>query len=155
RAFYSPIRRIRRDIPRQLPLPPRAVRKQPLLVIEELLARLRRIFEIRSLDDRVDRTSFLTHAAVDALRHVDVVASRSPRPVIPAGARLDRDRLRRADRFTEFAGDAALFAVGVAAQGVLAPEARRKRRLFVGIVQRRLWFEHVADRQAERLKKLA
>src|SRR3546814_11735288 len=66
--------------------------------------------------DRVDRARFLTEAAIDALRHVDVVARRAARPVV-ARLGLDRDRLRRADRPAPTARDAALLAVRTDAPG--------------------------------------
>src|SRR5271165_3291753 len=149
----SPIWRVDRNVARQLPLPALAVPEEPILVVEQLLACLGRKFEVRPLDDGVYRACLLAHAAVDAFRHVDVVARRAARAVIAARAGLDRDRLRRADRLAELAGDAALFPVRVAAQSVFSPEARRERRLLVRIVQRRLRLEHVADRQRERREK--
>src|SRR5690606_22743118 len=48
---------------------------------------------------------------------------------------LDGDGQRRADRLAELAGDAALLAVRIAAQGVLAAEARAERPRLVGVVQ--------------------
>src|SRR5271163_981846 len=149
------IRRVERDVARQLPLPAIAVGQQSLLVVVKLFARLGREFEIRSFDDRVDRTGFLAHPAVDALDHVDVIASRAPGAVVASRSRLDRDRLGRTDRLAQFAGDAALFAVGIAAERVLAAKARAQRRLFVRIVQRRLRLEHVANRQRERCQEFA
>ena len=77
----------------------------------------------------------LAEAAVDALRHVDVVARCAARAVVAARTRFDGDRLRGADRLAELAGDAAFFAVGIAAKRMLAAEARRQRRLLVRIVQ--------------------
>jgi len=58
--------------------------------------------------------------------------------VVSARAGLDRDRLRRADRFAQLAGDAAFFAIGIAAQRMLPPEPRRNRVFLVGIVDRLL-----------------
>src|SRR3546814_19320328 len=40
---------------------------------------------------------------------------------------FDGDRLRRADRLAQLAGDAPFLAVGIAPQGVLATEARAER----------------------------
>src|SRR5581483_2958321 len=106
-----PIRRVEFEALRDRPLPAVAVRQQALLVEVQFLARLGREFEVRPLDDGVDRAGLLAQPAIDALHHVDVVARRATRAVVAAGARFDRDRLRRADRFAQFAGDAALFAV--------------------------------------------
>src|SRR5579871_4579567 len=103
----SPVGRVEREVLGDLRFPAVAVREQLLLVIEELLAGLGREFEVRTLDDRVDRAGLLAVAAVDALGHVDVVARRAPAAVL-ARLRLDGDRERRADRLAKLAGDAAL-----------------------------------------------
>ena len=68
-------------------------------------------------------------AAEDALGQVDVVARRTA-AAVGAHVALDGDGHRRADRFAELAGDAALFPVLVAAQCVQAAKARRQWRLF-------------------------
>ena len=65
-------------------------------------------------------------AAVDALGHVDVVARGAAGAVFTRFG-LDGDGLCRTDCLAEFAGNAALFAVGIATQGVLATEARAER----------------------------
>ena len=112
----SAIRRVERDVLRDLALPAVAVREQALLVVVEFLARLGREFEVRSLDDGIDRAGFLAQPAIDALHHVDVVAGGAARAVVAARAGFDGDRLRRADRLAQLAGDAALLPVGVAAE---------------------------------------
>src|SRR4029077_19812941 len=66
----------------------------------------------------------------------------------------DGDRLRRADRLAQLASDAALLAVRIAAQHVLAAEARRERAFLERIVQRRLRLEEIAHRQGESLHEL-
>ena len=68
--------------------------------------------------------------AIDAFDHVDVVAGGAAAAVL-ARLGLDGDRLRRADRLAQFARDAALLAIGIAAQRMLAAEARALRRLLV------------------------
>src|SRR5579863_9469926 len=118
----SPVGRLERERLGDLRFPAVAVRQQLVLVVEQLLAGLRRELEIRPLDNGVDRARLLAIAAIDALCHVDVVARRAPAPV-RARLGLDRDRQRRADRLAQLAGDAALLAVGVAAQRMLAAEA--------------------------------
>src|SRR5690606_17792379 len=130
----SSVRRVQLDVLGELRLPPVAVREEPLLVVEELLPRLDRELEVRPLDDGVGRAGLLEEAAVDALRHVDVVARRAAAAVL-ARLGLDRDREGRTDGLAQLAGDAALLAVGVAAQRVLAAEARAERPLLVGVVQ--------------------
>src|SRR5436190_17584755 len=59
---------------RDLTFPAVAIREQAGLVVIEFFARLGREFEVRTLDDGVDRASFLAKTTVDALHHVDVVA---------------------------------------------------------------------------------
>src|SRR5665811_1061512 len=140
----SSIGRIEREIAGDLPLPAIAVLEQPVLVVIEFFARLDGEFRVRPFDDGVDRTGLLAEAAIDAFDHVDVVARRTPRSVVTARPRLNRNRLRRADRLAELAGDAALLAVRIAAQRVLAAIARRLRVFLMRIVQRRLRLEEVA-----------
>src|SRR4051812_35661596 len=150
----SPVRRVEGDVLGDFPLPAIAVREKSILVVEELLARLDRELEVRTLDDGVDRACLLTEAAIDALDHVDVVARGAARAVVAARAGLDGDRLRRADRLAQLAGDAALFAIGIAAQRMLAPEAWRDRVLLEGVVDRRLRLEEITHRQEERRDEL-
>src|SRR5882757_216299 len=124
-----PVRRVEFDRFRNLALPAVAVGEKFRLVIIEFLARLGREFEIRPLDDGIDRTGLLTQAAIDALHHVDVIAHGAAGAVVAARAGLDGDRLCRANRLAQLAGDAALLAVGISAQRMLATEARRDRPL--------------------------
>src|SRR5246500_525508 len=149
-SLTSPVRRVEFDGFRKLALPAVAVGEQFRLVIIEFLAGLGREFEIRSLDDGVDRAGFLAQAAIDAFHHVDVVAHGAAGAVVAARTGLDGDRLRRADRLAQLAGYAALFAVRIAAQRVLAAEARRDRALLEGIVQRRLRLEEITHGEEER-----
>src|SRR5207244_3072559 len=121
-----------------LALPAVAVRQELFLVVVQLLAGLRGELEVRPLDNGVDRASLLAEAAVDALHHVDVVARGAAGAVVAARTGLDGNRLRRADRLAQLAGDAALFAVRITAQHMLAAEARRDRPFLERIVQGRL-----------------
>src|SRR6185312_15290218 len=145
----SAIRRVQLHIARQFALPTVAVRQKLVLVVIKFLARFRRELEIRPLDDGVDRAGFLAEAAIDALHHVDVVAYGATRTIIAARAGLDGDRLRRADRFAQLAGDAALFPIGIAAQRMFATETRADWSFFVRIVDRFLGREELA--QAKRI----
>src|SRR5215475_14775260 len=81
----SPVRRVEREVLRDRTLPTIAVRKQTLLVVIQLLARLGREFEIRAFDYGVDRTCLLAETAVNALHHVDVITRRPARAVIASG----------------------------------------------------------------------
>ena len=120
----SPVRRVEFDGLCNLTLPAVAISEKFRLVIIEFLARLGREFEIRSLDDGIDRTGFLAKAAIDAFHHVDVVANGAPGAVVAARTGLDGDRLRRADRLAQLAGDATLLAVRIAACKACSPRKR-------------------------------
>src|SRR5712691_13037884 len=137
-SWSLPVRRVERDILGDLALPAVAVCEQALLVEIELLARLGRELEVRSFDDGVDRAGLLAKPAIDAFDHIDVVARGAARAVIASRPGLDGDGLGGANRLAQLAGDAALLAVGIAAQRVLAAKARRDRPLLEGIVERRL-----------------
>src|SRR6516225_1443032 len=76
-----------------------------------------------------------------ALPAVAVVASRP---------RLDGDRLRRTNRLAQLARDAALLAVRIAPQRVLAAEPWRERSLLEGIVERPLRLQEVLHAEEER-----
>src|SRR5205807_6954173 len=130
-----------------LAFPAVAVREQTLFVVIELLAGFGRELEVRAFDNGIHRTSLLAETAIDAFDHVDIVARGAARAVIAARAGLDGDRLRRADRLAQLAGDAALLAVRIAAQHMLAAEARADRALLERIVQGRFRLEEIAHRQ--------
>src|SRR3546814_18378991 len=83
-------------------------------------------------DDGVDRAGFLAQPAIDAFHHVDIVARR-PAAAVGAWLGFDGDRLRRADRLAQLAGDATLLTAGTAPQRELTPEARALRALFIQI----------------------
>ncbi len=108
------------------------------------------VFQDLRLDDRIDRAALFAEAAEDALREVDVVARRAARTV-GTHIRLDRDRERRAHCLAELAGDAALFAVLVAAQRVQPAKARRQRSLLFGELHRHLAAERVPAGQGHAL----
>src|SRR3954463_3675683 len=94
----SPIRRVERDVLGDLALPAVAVRKQPLLVEVELLARLGGELEVWAFDDGVHRAGLLAKAAVDAFDHIDVVARGAAGAVVAGRARPAPDGLRRGGR---------------------------------------------------------
>ena len=121
-AGLSPVGRVEFQPLRQLRLPPVAIGQQLGLVVEQLLARLGRELEIRPLDDGIHRAGFLAQAAINAFHHIDVVARGAARAILTRFG-LDGDGLRRAHRLAELAGDAALLAIRVAPQRVLAVPA--------------------------------
>src|SRR5260370_30158555 len=99
-ALTSPVRRVEFDRFRELALPAVAIGEKFRLVIIELLAGLGREFEVRPLDDGINRTGLLAQAAIDAFHHVDVVAHGTAGGAGgcrggPAGWRLARADRRR------------------------------------------------------------
>merc|ERR1739841_455684 len=66
---------------RQLDLPLVAVRQQLLLVVEQLLMRLRRELHVRAHDNGVHRASLFAVPAVDALGHINIVSRGLPRAI--------------------------------------------------------------------------
>lgn len=64
----------------------------------------------------------MAKSAVDAFRHVDVIARRPPAAVLTFLG-LDRDSRGRADGFTKLACNATLLSGGVAPQGMFAAES--------------------------------
>lgn len=106
--------------------------QQLLLVVKQLFSGLGGVLGVGALDNGVDGARLLAEAAVDALGHVDVVAGRAA-GAVSALLGFNRDSLRRADGFAQLAGNAALLARRVAAQGVLAAETGRDGTLLEGI----------------------
>src|SRR5438105_15680170 len=96
RWYLSSVGRLEGELLGNLGLPAVAIREQLFLVVEELLARLGGEFEIRALDDRIDRAGLLAIAAIHPCRHIGVVAGRAATAIL-AWFRLDRDREGPAD----------------------------------------------------------
>lgn len=86
-----------------------------------------------TLDDSVNRARLLAESTVDTLGHVDIVSS-GPPAAIGAHLRLNGDGLGGTDGLAQLARDAPLFARGVPAQQVLAPEPRTQGALFERVV---------------------
>src|SRR5262249_37502005 len=76
------------------------------------------------------------------------------RAVVAAGARFDGERLSRAKRPTQLAGDAALLSIRIAAQRLLATKAGRQWGLLEGGVQRLFLGGEAAPRKEECEDKL-
>src|SRR5712671_718352 len=100
RFYWSSIGRLEGQRLGDFGFPAVAIGEQFFLVIEELFAGLGGEFEVRPLDDRIDRAGLLAIAAIDAFGHVDVVAGGAPAAVL-ARLGLDRDRQCRADRLAQ------------------------------------------------------
>ena len=93
-----------------------------------------RVLKVRSFHNRVDWTRFLAEAAENTFGHVDIVFG------CAAGAvwswfRLDTDGEGGAGCFTEFAGDAAFFTGGVAAECVFTSEHGGEGAFFPWVVE--------------------
>lgn len=91
------------------------------------------VLGIRRFDNGVDGTALLTETTVDALGHVNVVAS-GPSAAVLTLLCLDGDCLGGANGLAQLASNATLFSGRVAAQGVLATEARTDGALLERVV---------------------
>src|SRR5690606_11751375 len=110
------------------------------------------VFVDMRFHDGVHGAAFFTEAAENALGEIDVVA-RGATGAVVALVRFDGDGQRRTYGFAQLARDAALFPVGVAAQGMQPAEPRRGRRLFHRVAQGDLALEEVLARQAHALEQ--
>ena len=90
-------------------LPLVAIGKKLLLIVEKLFVRLGGELVVRSLNYRINGTSFLAKSTINAFSHIDVIASSLSAP-IGAALSFDSDGLRGADGFTKLACYASLFA---------------------------------------------
>ena len=98
RHSFLSIRSIRSRNSGQFRLPFVSIRQQFLLVIQQLLARFRRILRIRALDNRIDGAALLAESTVDALCHIDIIPSRPSRTVFSLLG-FNGDGLRGTNRF--------------------------------------------------------
>lgn len=140
---YLSVRSICTSSGGDLRLPLVTVGEQLLLVVQEFLTSLGGVlgiwgcrrtlvrYQIRfaghtklTLNNSVHRAALLAVTAVNALGHVDIVTGR-PTTSILTLLRLNSNSLGRADGLAELAGNAALFAGGIAAQSVLTTKAGR------------------------------
>src|SRR3546814_1505211 len=85
----------------------------------------------------------------------DVCSSDLHAPAATVGAwfGFDGDRLRRADRLAQLAGDATLLTAGIAPQREFTPEARALWTLFIRVVQGGFAPEHRTQRQPHSFQK--
>lgn len=109
-----------------------SVGQKLLLIVKKLFSSLGGVLDVRSLDDGIDRTSFLAETTVDALGHIDIVSSGLPAPVV-SGLRFDGNGLCRTNGLAELAGDTSLFTVRVSSEGVFSTESGRNGTLFEGV----------------------
>src|SRR3546814_1594519 len=86
----------------------------------------------------------------------DVCSSDLHAPAATVGAwfGFDGDRLRRADRLAQLAGDATLLTAGIAPQREFTPEARALWTLFIRVVQGGFAPEHRTQRSEEDTSEL-
>ena len=103
--------------------------------------------------DGIHRAGFFAEAAIDTFEEIDVVARRASCPII-ANVRLDRNSESRAYGLAEFAGDAALLPVRIAAQGMQATEAMRLRRLLFRVRQGDALAKEIARRYGQAFEQL-
>src|SRR5690606_16224684 len=100
------------------------------------------VFVDMSFHDGIHWTAFFAETAEDALGEVDVVA-RSAAGAVLTLRRLDRNRQGGTDRFAQLAGNASLFAIGIATQRVQTTEPGRSGRLLMRIPQSHLALEEI------------
>ena len=87
------------DVAGQLRLPSVSIRKQSLLVVEQLFMIDCGVFVVGAFDNSIYGAGLLAEAAVNAFCHINVVASSSPR-TIRAGLAFDGDSEGRAGSST-------------------------------------------------------
>jgi len=114
-------------------LPFVAVRKQLLLIVQEFFVRLGRKFVVGPFHNRIHWACLGAESAVNALGHVNVVTNGSTGTVL-AFLRFNCNGLGGASGFAELAGNAALLAGRITAQGMLATKARTQESSFKRIV---------------------
>src|ERR1700722_4340479 len=128
--------------------------REQLVLAHDVLAALLHVVLVDAREhDRIHRAGLFAETAVDALEQVDVVARGAAR-AIGADIRVDGDAHRRAHRLAQLAGDAALLAVRITPQRMQAAEARRLRRLLLGVVERELALEEGARGHRHALEEL-
>ena len=96
---------LRLNVSGQLRLPSVPVCQQLLLVEEQLLVIYCCVLVVGSFDDGINWAGVLTKSTVNALGHIDIVASSST-GAIRAGLTLNGDGVGWAGSSTQFAGDA-------------------------------------------------
>lgn len=87
------------DVAGQLRLPSVSIRKQSLLVVEQLFMIDCGVLVVGALDNSIYGAGLLAEATVNALCHINIVASSSPR-TIRAGLAFDGDSEGRAGSST-------------------------------------------------------
>lgn len=85
-----------------------------------------------TFDNGIHRTTLLAVTTVDTLGHINIISGCSSAAIFTFFG-LDGDGLSWADGFAKFAGDATLFARGVATEGVLTAESRGNGTFFEGV----------------------
>lgn len=109
------------------------IRRWALINRQYLVIRTRMGKRKLTFNNSINRTTLLAVTAVDTLGHINIISGCSSTTVFTFFG-LDGDGLSWANGFAEFAGDAALFARGVATEGVFTAESgemgpfRRGRR---------------------------
>ena len=112
------------------------------------------VFENMRFHNRIGGAGFFAEAAENALGQVDVVA-RGAAGAVFALFGFDVNRHGGADGLAQFAGDAAFFAVRIAALGVQAAKAHGLRGFFFGEVNRVFAGEEVFERYAHAFDEFA
>jgi hypothetical protein len=159
-----------------------AIGQQLLLVVQQLLVRLSRVFKVRALKMRelifknfqksthlnngVNWTSLLAQTTIDTLCHVNVITN-SPTASVGSCLCFNCDSLKkesnesqikfraylsRADRFAQLASNTAFFTIRITTQSMFTTEASTQWSLLKWIINRGRFHEDVAKHNAEALK---
>merc|ERR1711862_837696 len=104
-----------------LSLPFVSIVQQLLLVVKQLLVRLRAELKVRSLNNGINRAGLLTESTIDALGHVNIVSCCSSSSICSLLS-LYRDCLCWADCLAQLTGDTTLLSRGIPPQCMFPSE---------------------------------
>ena len=105
-------------------------------------------------NNRIYRTAFFAESAKNAFSQIDVVAG-SPATAVIANFRLNRDGQCWANGLAQFAGNAALFTIFLAAQRMQAAKTRALRRFLFRKLNCDLSLEHVLASQSHAFEQFS
>merc|ERR1719494_125996 len=100
----------------------------------KFLMGLSRELKIWTLDNGINRASFLAESTINTLGHVNIVSCGSATSIW-AWLSFNCDRLSWTDSLTQLARDASLLSIGVPPQCMLSTKSRAERSFLERIVQ--------------------
>jgi len=96
-------------------------RQQLFLGHQQITTLFAVVLEDSGFDNGIDRAGLLAESAKNTFGQIDIIAGGAPAAIL-ALLRINGNGQRRTDRLTEFAGDTAFLAIGIATQCVQTPE---------------------------------